>query len=76
MVIFYYFFTLLPFFLLQYPVLIWKISNNLPIYSFSSDENDPRKVIVKQLALVVPDRPDVTLDLTGDLSKLKKQVSV
>lgn len=38
------------------------------------DENDPRKVIVKQLALVVPDRPDVTLDLTGDLSKLKKQV--
>ncbi|CAG2252402.1 rho GDP-dissociation inhibitor 1-like isoform X2 [Mytilus galloprovincialis] len=36
--------------------------------------NDPRRVIVTELALVVQDRDDVTLDLTGDLSKLKEQV--
>ncbi|VDI06059.1 Rho GDP-dissociation inhibitor [Mytilus galloprovincialis] len=36
--------------------------------------NDPRRVIVTELALVVQDREDVTLDLTGDLSKLKEQV--
>lgn len=36
--------------------------------------DDPRKVIVKKLALCVPDRADMELDLTGDLSKLKKQV--
>lgn len=40
-----------------------------------ADENDPRTVVVKQLALIVADRPDMTLDLTGDLSKLKKQVT-
>ncbi|CAC5425413.1 unnamed protein product [Mytilus coruscus] len=38
--------------------------------------NDPRRVIVTELALVVQDREDVTLDLTGDLSKLKDQVFV
>ncbi|KAE8742041.1 hypothetical protein FOCC_FOCC012416 [Frankliniella occidentalis] len=38
------------------------------------DPNDERKVIVKKLALCVPDRPDMELDLTGDLSQLKKQV--
>lgn len=38
------------------------------------DANDPRKVIVKKLALCVPGRDDMELDLTGDLSKLKKQV--
>lgn len=38
------------------------------------DANDPRKVIVKKLALCVPDRDDMELDLTGDITKLKKQV--
>ncbi|KAH8267806.1 rho GDP-dissociation inhibitor 1 [Drosophila bipectinata] len=40
------------------------------------DPNDPRKVIVKKLALVVEGRPDMELDLTGDLSQLKKQLFV
>ncbi|KDR12975.1 hypothetical protein L798_13180 [Zootermopsis nevadensis] len=40
------------------------------------EPNDPRKVIVKKLALCVPERPDVELDLTGDISQLKKQVFV
>ncbi|XP_023325537.1 rho GDP-dissociation inhibitor 2 [Eurytemora carolleeae] len=35
------------------------------------DENDPRKVIVKALALVVEGREDVTMDLTEDLSVIK-----
>lgn len=48
------------------------LSNNIYFYS---DANDPRKVIVKKLALCVPGRDDMELDLTGDLSKLKKQVS-
>lgn len=38
--------------------------------------DDPRKVIVKKLALCVPDRDDMELDLTEDLSKLKKQVKI
>nr|CAD7588228.1 unnamed protein product [Timema genevievae] len=38
------------------------------------EPDDPRKVIVKKLALCVPGRPDVELDLTGDISQLKKQV--
>ena len=37
------------------------------------DPTDPRKVIVKKLALCVEGRPDMELDLTGDISKLKKQ---
>ncbi|XP_023727382.1 rho GDP-dissociation inhibitor 1 isoform X1 [Cryptotermes secundus] len=40
------------------------------------EPNDPRKVIVKKLALCVPERPDLELDLTGDISQLKKQVFV
>lgn len=40
------------------------------------DPSDERKVIVKRLALCVTDRPDMELDLTGDLTQLKKQVSV
>ncbi|XP_015188867.1 PREDICTED: dynein assembly factor 5, axonemal isoform X2 [Polistes dominula] len=40
------------------------------------DPNDPRKVIVKKLALCVADRPDMELDLSGDLSQLKKQTFV
>lgn len=39
-----------------------------------TDASDPRKVIVKKLALCVPDRADMELDLSGDLSQLKKQV--
>ncbi|KAF4528014.1 hypothetical protein B566_EDAN002197 [Ephemera danica] len=39
------------------------------------DEADPRRVLVKKLVLVVPDRADVELDLTGDISQLKKQAS-
>ncbi|KAJ8889137.1 hypothetical protein PR048_008631 [Dryococelus australis] len=38
------------------------------------EPDDPRKVIVKKLVLCVTDRPDVELDLTGDISQLKKQV--
>jgi len=37
------------------------------------DPNDPRRVIVKKLAMVVEGRPDVVLDLSGDLEALKKQ---
>jgi len=42
----------------------------------SSDENNPNKVIVKKLALCVADRPDMELDLSGDVTNLKKQVIV
>lgn len=38
------------------------------------DPTDERKVIVKRLALCVEGRPDMELDLTGDLDKLKQQV--
>lgn len=38
------------------------------------DPEDPRMVIVQKLALCVEGRTDVELDLTGDLSQLKKQV--
>lgn len=31
-------------------------------------------MIVKKLALCVADRPDMELDLSGDLTNLKKQV--
>lgn len=37
------------------------------------DPNNPKDVIVKRLALVVADRPDMILELDGDLSQLKKQ---
>ncbi|XP_049296948.1 rho GDP-dissociation inhibitor 1 [Anopheles funestus] len=40
------------------------------------DDSDPRKVIVKKLALLVTDRDPMELDLTGDLTKLKKNVFV
>uniref|UniRef100_A0A1A9WSS2 Rho GDP-dissociation inhibitor 3 n=1 Tax=Glossina brevipalpis TaxID=37001 RepID=A0A1A9WSS2_9MUSC len=40
------------------------------------DKNDLRKVLVKKLALVVEARDDMELDLTGDLSQLKKKVFV
>lgn len=37
------------------------------------DANNPKYVIVKRLALVVADRPDMVLELDGDLTQLKKQ---
>lgn len=40
------------------------------------DPHDERKVIVKKLALVVEGRKEMELDLTEDLSQLKKQVFV
>lgn len=55
-----------------------KAYTNLPSNTlfFSTDPNDPRKVIVKKLALCVPGRDDMELDLTGDITKLKKQVRI
>lgn len=43
---------------------------------FFLDGNNPNKVIVKKLALCVADRPDMELDLSGDLTNLKKQVII
>lgn len=40
------------------------------------DPSDERKVLVKRLALCVDGRPDMELDLTSDLSQLKKQTFV
>ncbi|CAH1959290.1 unnamed protein product [Acanthoscelides obtectus] len=40
------------------------------------EPDNPRKVIVKRLVLVVADRPEIALDLTGDLSQLKKETFV
>lgn len=37
------------------------------------DPNNPKNVIVKRLALVVNDRPEMVLELSDDLSQLKKQ---
>lgn len=37
------------------------------------DANNPKDVIVKRLVLIVADRPDMVLELDGDLSQLKKQ---
>lgn len=37
------------------------------------DANNPKDVIVKKLALLVPGRDDMVLDLSGDLTQLKKQ---
>ncbi|KAH0815365.1 hypothetical protein MTP99_017544 [Tenebrio molitor] len=40
------------------------------------EHDNPKKVIVKKLVLVVPDRPEISLDLSGDLSQLKKETFV
>ncbi|XP_017783458.1 PREDICTED: rho GDP-dissociation inhibitor 1 isoform X2 [Nicrophorus vespilloides] len=40
------------------------------------EPDNPRRVIVKKLVLVVADRPEIALDLSGDLSKLKKETFV
>lgn len=37
------------------------------------DANNPKNVIVKKLALMVEGRDDMVLDLSGDLTQLKKQ---
>ena len=37
------------------------------------DQNNPNNVIVKKLALIVDGRPDMELDLTEDLAKIKKK---
>lgn len=37
------------------------------------DANNPKNVLVRKLALVVPGRDDMVLDLSGDLTQLKKQ---
>lgn len=37
------------------------------------EPENPKKVLVRKLVLVVEGRPDVSLDLTGDLTQLKKQ---
>lgn len=42
------------------------------MWGFTEPDN-PKKVIVKKLVLVAADRPEIALDLTGDLSKLKKE---
>lgn len=44
------------------------------IFISFSEPNDQRKVLVKKLALCVEGRDDMELDLTSDLSQLKKQV--
>lgn len=51
------------------------LSVSLPTTSVT-EPNDPRKVIVKKLALCVTGRADMELDLTGDLTVLKKQLFV
>ena len=38
------------------------------------EPGNPNNVIVKKLALVVEGRPDMELDLTGDLKAIKKTV--
>jgi len=40
------------------------------------DPNNQRNVLVRKLALVVEGRPDMELDLTSDLSKLKEKVFI
>ncbi|KAJ8979968.1 hypothetical protein NQ317_013716 [Molorchus minor] len=40
------------------------------------EPDNPRKVIVKRLVLVATDRPEIALDLTGDLSQLKKETFI
>nr|CAD7401885.1 unnamed protein product [Timema poppensis] len=56
-------------------IIVGKFNNRSVFFQYQFIQpDDPRKVIVKKLALCVPGRPDVELDLTGDISQLKKQV--
>lgn len=41
-----------------------------------AEPDNPKKVIVKRLVLIAADRPEIALDLTGDLSKLKKETFI
>ncbi|KAG1689919.1 Rho GDP-dissociation inhibitor 1 [Nymphon striatum] len=41
-----------------------------------AEPDDPRRVIVKKLSLMVDGKPSMELDLTGNLAELKKKVSV
>lgn len=43
---------------------------------YFSEPDNPKKVIVKKLVLVAADRPEISLDLTGDLSQLKKETFI
>lgn len=49
---------------------------NILIQNLISEPDDPRKVIVKRLVLVPADRPEISVDLTGNLSNLKKETFV
>ncbi|EAS27938.3 rho-gdp dissociation inhibitor [Coccidioides immitis RS] len=51
----------------------WKASLGLGSGTAISDPNDPRKCIIKSLALEVEGRPDITVDLSapGSVEKLK-----
>ena len=40
------------------------------------DPDDPRKVILKKLSLVIEGRDDETIDLTDDLASIKKKTFV
>lgn len=57
--------------LIHFPLLLLR---SFYLLTDHTDANDPRKVIVKKLALCVPGRDDMELDLSGDISKLKKQM--
>lgn len=37
------------------------------------EPDNPKRVLVRRLVLVVADRPELALDLSGDISKLKKE---
>ncbi|KAK2744235.1 hypothetical protein FQN55_006920 [Onygenales sp. PD_40] len=53
----------------------WKASLGLGTGTSISDPSDPRKCIIKSLALEVEGRQDITIDLSGEgsLEKLKSQ---
>ncbi|BET01740.1 unnamed protein product [Nesidiocoris tenuis] len=54
----------------KYKAALLGIAKETPVIV---DPNDERKVLVKKLALCVEGRPDMELDLTGDLTNLKQQ---
>ena len=60
-------------------MLLVRISHLLIIFIFSYinfylEPNNPEKVLVRKLVLVSEGQPEKVLDLTGDISKLKKKV--